>query len=95
MLSRSAYKREFCERTMQARELAGYEPKDMASMLGVKRDTYGKYELRTPLPHHLVSRFCLICRVTEAWLFSGKGLPREIPALPGKRRGRPRALARR
>ena len=69
MAGASEFRRGYTARTRQARERAGYEIADMATLLDLKLDTYQKYEARTPLPRQLVPKFCLICGVSANWLF--------------------------
>lgn len=47
-----------CERTRAARLMAGYSDIDrFAKLMGIKLDTYQRYEARTPLPHRYFPRF--------------------------------------
>jgi transcriptional regulator with XRE-family HTH domain len=61
------------ERTRLARELSGFRPEQMAEFLGIKVDTYFKYEYRTPIPRYLIPRFCALCRVSADWLLGVEG----------------------
>ena len=88
VLSRSEYQRGYINRTREARERAGYEITEMAKLLDLKIDTYSKYEIRTPLPRHLVPKFCLICRTTANWLFGVEEVSGRRPLRKGVRRGR-------
>ena len=63
---------EICKRTRTARENAGFEQKDMPDILGVTLDAYNKYETRSPIRQDLISKFCRITGVREAWLLSGQ-----------------------
>lgn len=64
-----------CERTQRFRKERNWTQQQMATALGVPVDRYRKYETRSPLPHYLVERFCLIvdCTVDELLL----GIPRK------------------
>ena len=67
----SAYEEAFRRRVRNARALYTENPKEMARALGVREDTYYRYESRTMLPHHLMQRFCEITGVTLEWLVNG------------------------
>jgi DNA-binding XRE family transcriptional regulator len=53
-----------CARTKALRERAGLLQREIADLLGVPLENWKKYERRSPLPHHLVSAFCDLCRVS-------------------------------
>lgn len=63
---------EICKRTRLAREQAGFEQKEMPAKLGISLDAYNKYETRSPLRQDLISKFCRITGIREAWLLSGE-----------------------
>lgn len=67
----SAYEEAFRRRVRAARALYTDEPKEMARALGVREDTYYRYETRTMLPHYLMPRFCEITGVTVDYLING------------------------
>lgn len=67
------FKDDFLARTAAAREAVPFTQDEIAEVLGMSQPKYAKYEKRTPLPHYLVPRFCLACRIDHAWLFTGKG----------------------
>ncbi len=67
----TAYEDSFRRRVRSARALYTEEPKEMARALGVREDTYYRYETRTMLPHHLIPRFCELTGVTVEWLMNG------------------------
>lgn len=67
----SAYEEAFRRRVRAARALYTDEPKEMARALGVREDTYYRYETRTMLPHYLIQRFCDITGVTVDYLIKG------------------------
>jgi transcriptional regulator with XRE-family HTH domain len=76
------FRSDFCARTARARLAKNWTQQQMADALAVELSTYQKYEKRTPLPHHLVYRFCLICEVEMEWLFTGRSrlpLPQQNP----------------
>ena len=71
--AKESYNKEFVVRTRQARKHAGMTSVEVARMLGIKEPAYQKYENRTPLPHYLIERFCILVRCNVEWLVSGKG----------------------
>lgn len=75
--SPAKYKEEFCARTKRFRLRAGYQNRtEFANLLGISPENYAKYETRTPLPHQLVTNFCLITN-THPWeLFSDQPIPK-------------------
>jgi DNA-binding XRE family transcriptional regulator len=70
-LAPTAYEEAFRKRVRAARALYTEEPKEMARALGVREDTYYRYETRTMLPHHLIPRFCELTGVTVEFLING------------------------
>ena len=66
-------KQEFIARTKAARKASGYSQTEMARIFGIAQDTWKQYETRTPLPHRYIPNFCTIAKVSETWLFTGKG----------------------
>jgi len=70
-LTPTAYEDAFRRRVRAARGLYTDEPKEMARRLGVREDTYYRYETRTMLPHYLIEKFCEITGVTVDYLIKG------------------------
>lgn len=52
------YRKVFIDRTRSLRIASGLSPQKVADLLDVKLDTYGKWEKRALLPHHLIIPFC-------------------------------------
>lgn len=69
------FKRMFCNRVRSARILAGYTQDQVARELGIKPDTYSKYERRSPMPHYLVPRTCELLRVAPDDLYGIRARP--------------------
>lgn len=69
------YKQAFIQRVKEARETRDLKQWEIAELLeaGMAQDKYKQYETRSLLPHHLIGRFCIICRVDPEWLVTGKG----------------------
>ena len=59
-------------RTRKLRENRFLTPDQMAELLGASSAAYRKYELRTPLPHHYIEKFCLITGAPIHYLITGK-----------------------
>jgi transcriptional regulator with XRE-family HTH domain len=53
-----AYRR----RVREIRQRAGLKPHEVADVLGIKEDTYDKYETRGGFPPRHIMKFCLLCR---------------------------------
>lgn len=80
-LTPTEFEQRFIQRTRAVRERAFATQAQMAIALGIPAERYKKYEQRTPLPHSLIPRFCLIARITIAELFDvDKPLVREARA---------------
>lgn len=67
------YKQAFTARVKESRINAGLKQWQIAEALGLVQDRYKQYEGRSLLPHHLVGRFCVVCRVDPEWLMTGHG----------------------
>ncbi|HXJ02899.1 MAG TPA: hypothetical protein VNH44_16890 [Micropepsaceae bacterium] len=75
------YKQGFIRRVKDARIARALKQWEIADALGMPQDKYKQYETRSLLPHHLMGRFCIICRVDEKWLVTGRGkmVPKDTP----------------
>lgn len=71
--SESEYKAAFLGRVRAARKSRFKAQEDLCEVLGLAQPKYGKYEVRSLMPHSLVPRFCLACGVSTDWLFGLKG----------------------
>ena len=72
---------DFCRRTKAAREMAGFDDRDdFARRMGIEKDTYFRYETRTPLPHRYIPRFLELTGADAQVLFTGR---REIQRKTG------------
>lgn len=67
------YKQRFMERVALARISRGWKQWQAGEALGMSQDKYKQYESRSLMPHHLIGRFCLVCRVDPEWLITGRG----------------------
>lgn len=67
------YKQAFMKRVAEARIARGLKQWELAQKLDMEQDRYKQYETRSLLPHHLIGRFCLICRIEADWLLTGHG----------------------
>jgi hypothetical protein len=93
----SSFKEHFTARVAYARHKAGYTQATMAEALGFgppddpsAQGKYHKYEKRSLMPHHLISRFCSLCDTTVGWLYDGPIVERPVEkrgrkAVPRKR----------
>lgn len=54
----SAYRKQFIDRLRSLRVASGLTPEEIADRLGVRMDTYQRWEKRTLIPHHLIIPFC-------------------------------------
>lgn len=87
------FKQGFMNRTREARIARALKQWEIADALGMPQDKYKQYETRSLLPHHLIGRFCIICRIDPEWLVTGRG--KMVPKEPAEAPGEPaRALAR-
>ena len=67
------FKQEFIDRVRAARIATGMKQWQVAEALSIPQDKYKQYEVQSLLPHYLIGRFCIICRVEPEWLITGKG----------------------
>lgn len=67
------FKQGFMRRTKEARVARALKQWEIGDALGIPQDKYKQYESRGLLPHHLIGRFCIICRVDPEWLVTGRG----------------------
>ncbi len=66
------YKKTFIARLKAIREAAGYTQTEFARGLGLKdRDAYAKYESRSLLPHHLITKVCDLTGHDPYFLLTG------------------------
>ncbi len=85
----SQYRRAFYARIKACRLAADLSQADVAYVLGIKEDTYGKYERSTMMPHSLIPRFAVVARCDLSYLLTGQGTGPPVPAgsdPPPKRR---------
>lgn len=85
----SDFKQQFMHRVAAARERADLTQDELAKLLGIDQDKYKNYEIRDFLPHPLVERFCIACRIDPIELFYDQ--PASRP--PGQRRRKKPAVA--
>lgn len=71
-IAESQWREEFRQRIVAARGPRSQEV--MAELLGIKRDTYAKYEASrsSQMPTRLLLKFCKICGITLEYLIEGK-----------------------
>lgn len=69
----------FCAVTQSARIAAGYTQAAIAEKLEIPRLAYQTYETRTPLPHHLILRFCELTKISLNEFFNQAKDPTSIP----------------
>ena len=67
------YKQQFILRVTKSRTASGMKQWQIAEAMGIPQDKYKQYETRSLMPHHLIGRFCAICRVDPEWLVTGRG----------------------
>jgi ribosome-binding protein aMBF1 (putative translation factor) len=74
-VNNSEHKQEFTRRVREAREKAGYNQEQISELLGIKQSKYHKYEGRSYMPHYLIHRFCLACRISVESLYMASQAP--------------------
>jgi ribosome-binding protein aMBF1 (putative translation factor) len=73
----TGFRRDFLMRVRQAREMTGWNQRQMAEALGIPLKNYESYETRTLMPHHLIARFCLLTHISIYFLFTGRTKARQ------------------
>ena len=63
----------FICRVIKAREAEGMTQQEVADGMGVPQDHYKHWERKRVMPHYLIPRFCIVVRVEDGWLISGRG----------------------
>lgn len=76
--TRSAFRKGFLERTRQAREARGWSQAQMGKYLGIKGETYKKYETRSLLPHSYIETFCALTGITTDFLYTGQAPQKRV-----------------
>lgn len=66
------FKEAYLRRVKELREARGLTQEEAATALGVPLDRYKKYEVRTPLPPHLIEPFALLVGRDIAHVVTGK-----------------------
>jgi len=61
----------FCHRTKMLRESMGLTQEQMAERLGISAAVYQKNEIRTPLPHYMLTRFCDVTGLDMWYVVTG------------------------
>lgn len=99
-MSETEEKLAFIGRTKQAREARFPTQKPILVILGLDQGTYKQYEVRTPLPHRYIPKFCAACGVDIEWLLTGEGKgpvlfdpPRLVSSAERRPRGRKKRQA--
>ncbi|MEH2517768.1 hypothetical protein V1279_003341 [Bradyrhizobium sp. AZCC 1610] len=67
------YKQGFILRVTKSKTASGMKQWQIAEAIGIPQDKYKQYETRSLMPHHLIGRFYIICRVDPEWLVTGRG----------------------
>ena len=65
------YKQRFILRVINSRTARGIKQWQIAEALGIAGEI--KQFNGSLMPHHLIGRFCIICRVDPEWLVTGRG----------------------
>lgn len=66
-------KEAFIKRVRETRKKSGLTQAEIAKELGIDRDTYKQYELRSYLPNKLIPKFCEVIGLRKEWLVDGTG----------------------
>ena len=61
------------ERVIKARVASGMTQQEVADGMGVPQDYYKHWELKRVMPHFRIPSFCIVVRVEDGWLISGRG----------------------
>lgn len=67
-MTKKAYDKAFIGRVRVARESAGLTRIEISAHMGIKPDSYARYEKRTMLPHYLIPPFCRATGVSLEYL---------------------------
>lgn len=73
---RSGFNIAYCRRVQELREARGMTQEQMATALEIPLDRYKKYEIRSPLPPHLIERFSVIVGRDISYVVTGKMMNR-------------------
>lgn len=85
LMTPAEFRKAFVGRVRQIRESLGWSRQEAAELMGVSLDSWTKYETRTPLPHHLIPRFCRATRVDVWYLFTGEIASKATPRPQARR----------
>lgn len=90
---KSAWIRGYCDRLKRARIDAGYETREkFAEAIRVPKETYTKYENRSPLPAWLIPRVCKALQLDSWFLLTGRSIQDHLQspgAAPGEEHPQP------
>jgi hypothetical protein len=67
----ATYRKQFIDRLRSLRVASGLTPDEIAQRLGVRMDTYQRWEKRTLIPHHLIMPFCDATQADPYLLLTG------------------------
>jgi hypothetical protein len=83
----ATFKRDFIERTRQARLGRFRSQQAFLDAFGdMPQSVWKVYETSIPLPPYLIIQFCAVCDVDVSWLLGGKGKGPALLAPPRKPR---------
>lgn len=66
------FRERMCRRTRQIREDLRYDRVQFAKLLGVTYAAMQRYEERTPMPPHVIERFCLVTGYDPWYVLTGR-----------------------
>ncbi len=72
MKSQQKFRSAMCKRVRQAREDLNLNRKEFAKLIGCEEASLQKYETRSPLPHHLIPKFCEVTGFDPWYLLTGQ-----------------------
>ena len=64
---------ELIARVIKARLASGLTQQEVADGMGVPQDYYKHWELKRVMPHFRIPSFCVVVRIEDGWLISGRG----------------------
>lgn len=78
-MAKKTTRSEMGERLVKLRNMFGYNQQEIADLIGIKRDTYARYETSTNPPLSVIKKLCEIYNITSDVIFGFSEMDEKKP----------------